>query len=73
MELHGDESPEFCEGLKSMKIIKAIRIGQDFDLGVIRSYPVDMVLLDSNIKGFKTDQRRSNSCQSGMKWKKRVT
>jgi phosphoribosylanthranilate isomerase len=51
IQLHGDESPEFCEGLSGTKIIKAIRVGQDFDLSVIEKYPVSMVLLDSDIKG----------------------
>ena len=51
VQLHGDESPEFCAALGSIKTIKAIRVGQDFDLNVINSYPVSMVLLDSNIKG----------------------
>ncbi len=51
VQLHGDESPEFCAALGSIKIIKAIRVGQDFDLGIIRSYPVSMVLLDSSIQG----------------------
>ena len=51
VQLHGDESPEFCAALDSIKTIKAIRVGQDFDLNVINSYPVSMVLLDSNIKG----------------------
>lgn len=51
VQLHGDESPEFCAALGSIKTIKAIRVGQDFDLGIIQSYPVSMVLLDSNIQG----------------------
>jgi phosphoribosylanthranilate isomerase len=51
VQLHGDESPEFCERLRSIKTIKAIRVGQDFDLGIIKSYPVSMVLLDSDIRG----------------------
>lgn len=51
VQLHGDESPEFCAALGSIKTIKAIRVGQDFDLGIIQSYPVSMVLLDSNIGG----------------------
>jgi len=51
VQLHGDESPEFCEGLHEVKTIKAIRVGQDFDLSVIEKYPVSMVLLDSDIKG----------------------
>jgi|SRR6266567_1198405 len=54
VQLHGDESPEFCEGLasiKTFKTIKAIRVGQDFDLGVIESYRVNMILLDSSSEG----------------------
>ncbi len=51
VQLHGDESPEFCGRLGSIKTIKAIRVGQDFDLSVIESYPVSMVLLDSDIRG----------------------
>ena len=51
VQLHGDESPEFCERLTSIKTIKAIRVGRDFDLSVIESYRVDMVLLDSSSEG----------------------
>lgn len=51
VQLHGDESPEFCESLASIKTIKAIRVGQDFDLNVIKRFSVCMVLLDSSIKG----------------------
>lgn len=51
VQLHGDESAEFCAALRAIKTIKAIRVGQDFDLAVIRNYPVSMVLLDSNIRG----------------------
>lgn len=51
VQLHGDETPEFCGSLAAVKTIKAIRVGQDFDLGLISSYRVTMVLLDSNIAG----------------------
>lgn len=51
VQLHGDESPEFCESLAPIKTIKAIRVGQDFDLSTIKRYAGRMVLLDSNIKG----------------------
>jgi phosphoribosylanthranilate isomerase len=51
VQLHGDESPEFCERLPSLKVIKAIRVGQDFDLSVLESYRVGMILLDSGIEG----------------------
>jgi phosphoribosylanthranilate isomerase len=51
VQLHGDESPEFCGRLGSIKTIKAIRVGQDFDLSVIETYRVSMVLLDSSSEG----------------------
>src|SRR6185295_4278670 len=51
VQLHGDESPDYCTRLASIKTIKAIRVGQDFDLSVIERYSVAMVLLDSDIKG----------------------
>lgn len=51
VQLHGDESPEFCDLLSSIKTIKAIRVGQDFDLSVIEKYRVSMVLLDSSLEG----------------------
>lgn len=51
VQLHGDESPEFCERLGSIKTIKAIRVGKDFDLRMIEHYRVSMVLLDSSIEG----------------------
>ena len=51
VQLHGDESPEFCERLGSIKTIKAIRVGQDFDPSSIEKYRVDMVLLDSSTEG----------------------
>ena len=51
VQLHGDESAAFCAALGTIKTIKAIRVGQDFDLAVIENYPVSMVLLDSSIQG----------------------
>ncbi|HKA19996.1 MAG TPA: phosphoribosylanthranilate isomerase [Blastocatellia bacterium] len=51
VQLHGDETPGFCEGLANIKTIKALRVGQDFDLSVINRYRVNMILLDSNVDG----------------------
>jgi phosphoribosylanthranilate isomerase len=51
VQLHGDETPEFCARMNSIKIIKAFRVGGDFDVEVIRAYPVSMALLDASIKG----------------------
>ena len=51
VQLLGDESPGFCDQLGSVKTIKAIRVGQDFNPSLIGQYRVDMVLLDSSIQG----------------------
>jgi len=51
VQLHGDESPEFCASLASIKTIKALRVSQDFDPSVIEDYRVNMILLDSSIEG----------------------
>ena len=50
VQLHGDETPEFCARMNSIKVIKAFRVGDDFDIGVIRSYPISMALLDAGSK-----------------------
>jgi phosphoribosylanthranilate isomerase len=47
VQLHGDESPEFCAALAPIKSIKALRVGNDFDCEVMKSYPVSMILLDA--------------------------
>jgi phosphoribosylanthranilate isomerase len=51
VQLHGDESPEVCAGLAPLKVIKALRVAGDFDLNQISEYAVDMVLLDTGVKG----------------------
>jgi phosphoribosylanthranilate isomerase len=49
VQLHGDESVEFCERLSALRVIKAIRVGPDFDPASISAYPVSAILLDSRI------------------------
>jgi phosphoribosylanthranilate isomerase len=51
VQLHGDELPEFCEKLDSLKLIKAFKVGPEFDLGSIRRYAVNAILLDTGVKG----------------------
>ena len=51
VQLHGDEPPDYCSGLDTLKVIKAIRVGPDFDSALLKSYPVSAILLDTKIKG----------------------
>ena len=51
VQLHGDEEPDYCRELDGVKLIKAFRVGEDFDVNVIYNYKVSAVLLDAKVKG----------------------
>jgi phosphoribosylanthranilate isomerase len=46
IQLHGDESPDFCKRFKN-KIIKGFRVKDERDLNIISEYNVYGILLDS--------------------------
>ena len=50
IQLHGDESPEFCENIKT-PIIKVFRVDSNFSPEVLNSYPVHAFLFDTYVKG----------------------
>ena len=45
VQLHGDESPEYCARLAPVKSIKAFRVGDGFDPASVMAYPVGLVFL----------------------------
>ena len=51
VQLHGDESAEFCHTLQqaapTLRLIKAVRIAQPSDLTDLTTYAVDALLLDA--------------------------
>jgi phosphoribosylanthranilate isomerase len=47
VQLHGDETPEFCRALRGLKTIKALRVRRGFDPAACALYPVDALLLDA--------------------------
>ncbi|HWO01016.1 MAG TPA: phosphoribosylanthranilate isomerase [Blastocatellia bacterium] len=51
VQLHGDESPEFCAGIAAAKTIKAIRVGEGFAPRWILRYPMSTILLDTRQAG----------------------
>jgi phosphoribosylanthranilate isomerase len=51
VQLHGDESPEFCAMITGVKTIKALRVTEHFEPQTIKRYPVSMILLDAAVAG----------------------
>lgn len=47
VQLHGDESPDYCRDLKSRYVIKALAAGTDFDPQRAKDYDVEAILLDT--------------------------
>ena len=55
IQLHGDESPEFCAGFKGkVTVIKAFGINEDFDFEQLKDYAnnVDLFLFDTKAKEY---------------------
>jgi len=50
VQLHGDESPEYCRLVK-VPVIKAVRVGADFDPLLLAAYEAQWLLLDSFVPG----------------------
>lgn len=51
IQLHGDEPPAFCKDFGTLRVIKALRVGEAFDCHEIEQYAASMILLDSQVKG----------------------
>jgi phosphoribosylanthranilate isomerase len=47
IQLHGDESPEYCRAIENRYVIKALAAGADFDMQSALDYDVDAILLDT--------------------------
>lgn len=50
VQLHGDETPEYCKGL-GFKVIKSFAVGCAADLEMAGAYRVDGYLLDTSVPG----------------------
>ncbi len=50
IQLHGDESPEYCSALRGRYLIKALRAHIGFEPQVVKDYETDAILLDAYAK-----------------------
>ncbi len=50
-QLHGDETPEYCQSLRDLNTIKALRVGADYTPESAAAYDTDAVLLDAYVAG----------------------
>jgi len=50
VQLHGDESPEYCYALRDRFTIKALRVTPDFEPQAVKDYETDAILLDAYAK-----------------------
>ena len=48
LQLHGDESPAYCNELKDHNIIKAFRVGNNFDPQRTLAFEVKSIMLDTS-------------------------
>jgi len=51
IQLHGDESPEYCREFPSAQVIKAAELKNEEDLVYVNNYPVAAILVDSRHAG----------------------
>jgi phosphoribosylanthranilate isomerase len=50
VQLHGDESPADVRRIRGVRVIKAFRVGDDFDFGEASRYP-GALLFDARVEG----------------------
>jgi len=51
VQLHGDESPEYCQSLHGLQTIKALRVGADYNVETAVAFDTDAILLDAYVRG----------------------
>jgi phosphoribosylanthranilate isomerase len=47
VQLHGDESPQYCRALRGRFVIKALRVNDGFTPQSVKEYETDAILLDA--------------------------
>jgi phosphoribosylanthranilate isomerase len=53
LQLHGDESPEYCETLSDYPVMKALGVSEQFQPEDVVQYYVDAILLDTSDRNLR--------------------
>jgi len=51
VQLHGSESPDYVKNLGGLQVIKSFRMGDQFDVQQMATYPINTFLLDGYVPG----------------------
>lgn len=51
VQLHGDEDPEYCRAFAG-RYLRALRVRTEAELGTLRTFDTDMILLDTPSEGY---------------------
>lgn len=53
IQLHGDESPEFCADVQALglPVVRAVSVCREEDIGGLRVWPADALLIDARVEG----------------------
>ena len=47
VQLHGNETPDYCDALRPLHVIKALRVHAGFDPAIVGAFKCDTILLDT--------------------------
>jgi phosphoribosylanthranilate isomerase len=51
VQLHGSESPSYVRKMSELRVIKAVRVSDDFPVESLAEYPISTFLLDTYVPG----------------------
>ncbi|HVO65517.1 MAG TPA: phosphoribosylanthranilate isomerase [Syntrophales bacterium] len=69
IQLHGDESPEYCRQFPETIIIKAFSPSMDDDVSILKSYPVKAILIDAREPGLYGGTGKKSNWEMASKLK----
>jgi phosphoribosylanthranilate isomerase len=72
VQLHGDESPEYCHALRGRFTIKALRMSEEFEPERAKDYETDAVLLDAYARGARGGTGRVVDWEMARRVRERV-